>query len=322
LQWEGQDLGSGVAGYDVYVGENNEPLQLWLDNTPQTEARFTGQVDNTYHFVVRARDRAGNEEKLPIDPQVTTHIAVGSAVSGVVLGPSGEPVANASVTISGPNTQVSVVTNREGAWLPMALKPGEYTFQARASAYGAWAAPRRINLSHTPITITTTLAPLTNVLAAADFEGNRVWSVWRRKGQVRLSGDAFDGQAAARLGDGVGGTLTECPEGKPGQLWVLSQGVTIPDGRAPLLTFLYKISTPQIAPTRAGLEVLLVIDDQPYYLFTPTELQSTSDWRLVFQDLSAWQGQTTDLQFRVQNCSNQSFTITLDRVSLGETTTR
>ena len=322
LQWQGEDLGSGIAGYDVYVGQDDEPLQLWLDSTPQTEAKFSGQIDHTYRFVVRARDRAGNEEQFPASPQVTTHIITGSAVSGVVLGPGGEPVANASVVINGANTRESVVTNRDGKWLQVALRPDNYTFQAEASGYAAWPTPRRINFSHTPLTITTTLAPLTNAIAAADFEGDQVWKVWQRAGQISLSNEAFDGQAAARLGNGAEGVPTECSEGQPGQLWVLSQQVTIPDSPSPLLSFLYKVSTPQISATESWLEVLLVIEGQPYYLFTPTELQPTPDWTLAFQDLSSWQDQTVDLQFKVQSCSEQSFTVTLDRVSLGEAITQ
>ena len=71
--------------------------------------------------------------------------------------------------------QGSVVTNRDGVWLPVALPPGDYTLQAGAPDYGAWPAPRRTNLSHTSLTITTTLAPSTNVIAAGDFEGDQVY---------------------------------------------------------------------------------------------------------------------------------------------------
>ena len=322
VQWQGQDVGSGIVGYDVYVSENNKPLQLWLENTDQIEAEYAGQINHTYGFAVRARDRAGNEEPPPVYPQVTTRVISGSAVSGLVLSPNGEPVANATVSITGPNIREMVVTKDDGAWLPLSLPPGEYNVQAHASGYSSWPAPQRVILNNAPLTVTTTVAPLTNAIVSGDFEGNQVWSTWQWAGQVNLSNDRFDGETAVRLGNGAGDTNSldtskACPEDQPGQRWVLSQQVTIPDAPAPFLSFLYKASTSHISAPEAWLEVLLLINDQPYYLFTPTELPSTPDWTLAFQDLSAWQGQTANLQFRLQSCSEQSFSITLDRVSLG-----
>jgi hypothetical protein len=83
------------------------------------------------------------------------------------------------------------------------------------------------------------------------------------------------------------------------------------------LSFLYKISAAETATNDAWFEVLLLIDGQPYYLVTPNELGPTPDWRLAFRDLSAWSGQTADLQFRVQHCSGDPFVVSLDRVSIG-----
>ena len=108
------------------------------------------------------------------------------------------------------------------------------------------------------------------------------------------------------------------PDGRAGQLWVLRQTVVIPSGPEPGLSFLYKISAAaQPTVDDAWSEVLLLVDGQPYYLITPGELGPTPDWRLAFRELSEWSGKTADLQFRAQQCSDDPFVISLDRVSLG-----
>ncbi len=316
VRWQGEDIGSGLAGYDIYVNEDEGPLELWLDNTTQTEASFSGEVGRTYGFAVRGRDRAGNEASQPVQPQVATWIVSGAPAAGVVLGPGGEPVANASVAISGPNTQESVVTDEAGRWLPVSLLPGEYTVQASAPGYGAWPAPRRISLGHAAQAITTTVPPATNAVASGDFEDSQVWQVWQWAGQIILSGEAFDGQAAARLGDGRG-EPTACPAGQPGQLWLLRQQVSIPADPAVVLSFLYQSSLLQRIGQDGWLEVLLMIDGQPYYLYPPTELEPASDWVFVSRDLSAWSGQSADLEFRVVRCADEPFAVNLDRISIG-----
>lgn len=322
LRWQGDDPGSGIAGYDVYVSEDDAPFDLWLANTPALEAKYTGRVNHSYSFAIRARDRAGNTEPLPAQPQVTTQIVSGPAVAGVVLGPSGEPVAGANVTVTGSNTQETLTTNAAGQWPPLPLLGGEYELQASAPGYAAWPAPRRVSLTDTA-TITLTLAPLTNAIASGDFEGDGVWNVWDWAGQVNLSIDAFDGQAAARLGDGSG-EATTCPNDQPGQLWSLGQRVSIPSGPKPHLSFLYKISpsqspTPNSPPLTPDpwLSVSFEANGEAHDLILPDELSFTPKWTLAHKDLSAWQGQTGLIQFQVVRCAAEPFSVSLDRVSLG-----
>lgn len=311
LRWHSDERGSGIAAYDVYVSEDGGPLKLWLAQTAQTEAEFSGQLDHTYGFAARARDGAGNNEPAPSQPQAITRIAAGPTLAGAVLGPGGEPVANATVNLTGPNTQQTVTTDASGNWPPLAVSPGQYELQASASGYATWPAPRRVSLTETT-QLTLTLAPPVNLIASGDFEGNEVWNVWEWQGQVNLSIDAFDGQAAARLGDGHGDPAA-CPEGQPGQLWALQQPVAIPADPKARLSFLYKTSN--LSPP--GLEVLLLINNQPIYLFTPNELAPTGEWQLAARSLAAWQGQTATLQIRLLRCTELPFSVSLDRVSLG-----
>lgn len=316
IKWRGQDPGSGIAGYDIYVGEDDEPLKLWLADTPFSEAKYIGRVNHRYSFAVHARDRAGNEEPLPAHPQASTQIVSGPTLAGIVLGPDGTPVANARVTLNGSNIQENLATNQEGLWPPIPLLPGDYELQASAPGYGSWPAAQRMKMAGASMNITMTLAPPTNTIASGDFEGDQVWNGWEWAGQVNLSIDAFDGQAAARLGDGAGDP-TVCPNGRPGQLWALRQTVTIPSTPTPVLSFLYKTSNYQASPHDAWLEVALLIEGQPYYLAAPGELPASSAWTFAAQDLSTWRSQKATVQFQVIRCSEQPFSVSLDRVSLG-----
>ena len=52
VQWTGQDDegGSGIASYDIYVSTGGEPYILWLDDTTDSSATYTGEFGNTYAF--------------------------------------------------------------------------------------------------------------------------------------------------------------------------------------------------------------------------------------------------------------------------------
>jgi hypothetical protein len=316
VKWQGDDPGSGIAGYDIYVSQDGEPLRLWLDHTTLTTANYNGQVNHSYSFAARARDQAGNEEPLPAQAQVTTQIVAGPAVTGVVLGPAGELVASAAVTITGPHIQEFLTTDPTGHWPPLPLLPGDYEFQASAPGYATWPAAHRVSLTDASGVMTLTLAPPTNLIVAGDFEGDQVWNSWGWAGQVNLSIDAFDGQAAARLGDGRGEPV-DCPDGQPGQLWRLQQTMVIPSDATPTLSFLYKTSNLQPSTPNAWLAVSLLAEGQSHDLIPPGELWQASDWKLTSLDLSDWRGQMVNLQFQVVRCTEQSFSVSLDRVSVG-----
>lgn len=316
LRWQANDPGSGIAAYEVWAGEDGQPPQLWLADTPQTEAIYTGRVNHRYSFVIRARDRAGNLEPLPGQPQVSTQVIAAPAVTGVVLGPKGQPVANAVVTISGPSTRHNLSTNPAGQWQPVPLLPGIYTFQADAPGYGLWPAPRHINLTGNPLTVTLTLAPATEAVSGGDFEGADVWNGWDWTGQVDLFNDAFDGRFSVRLGRGRGESTT-CQNGQSGQQWRLRQQVNIPEAGEPELSFVYKTSPGQHVAGEAGLSVLLVANGQSSALLSPAALPPTPDWVFAWADLSAWRGKTATLQIQVIRCSERPFTVNLDRVSIG-----
>jgi hypothetical protein len=96
----------------------------------------------------------------------------------------------------------------------------------------------------------------------------------------------------------------------------LKQTVSVPQGYPSTLSFLSAISTTQTDFDYAWLEVVIEDDGQANYP-PGGELWRASDWTLTSLDLSAWEGRTVDVLFQVARCSGQSFTATLDRVSVG-----
>jgi hypothetical protein len=242
-------------------------------------------------------------------------------LTGSVLDPGGQGVAGAEVTITGPGVNLSVTTGSDGSWSAGPVAPGEYEFEASASGYATWPEPRQITISDETDEIVLTLAPPTNAVAEGDFDGDFVWDFWDRfDGDIQLTADAFDGEAAALLGTGVGQEVTCWQNNQPGELWTLLQTVTVPNIDQPGLSFVYKINTTQTTSfDYAWAEVVLIADGQPYYLVPWGQVwQATDDWTLVALDLSQWRGQTIDLRFQVVHCSSQSLSATIDRVSIGE----
>ncbi len=319
VRWGGEDLGSGIASYDVFYNVDGGPFTAWFIETLDTSASCAGTVGSTFGFAVRARDRAGNVEPIPTAPQATTLVVAGIPVCGTVIDADGGMVVGATVTISGTNTLSEVISGEGGLWWTT-VPEGEYAFYASAPGYGTWLAPRHVPVGAST-QITLTLASPVNAVAAGDFEGPHVWDAWAQpNGDVSLSTEAFDGQAAALLGSGAGCPVTCLQNGQPGKLWTLRQTVSVPQGRWPTLSFLSATSTTQTDFDYAWLEVVILDDGQRNYLVPWGEMWRASDWVLNSLDLSAWQGQTVDVLFQVVHCSNQSFTATLDRVSVGSAT--
>ena len=77
VSWSGQDdadgtPGSGIASYDIYVSDNGAAFVLWLDDTSDSSATFTGQDGHTYAFYCVAADNVGHVEDDPGIPEAQT----------------------------------------------------------------------------------------------------------------------------------------------------------------------------------------------------------------------------------------------------------
>ena len=76
IRWTGQDDadGSGIASFDIYVATDDGPFDLWLDDTTDTEASFTGSEGHKYAFYSIVTDNVGHREPPPAEPDAKTAI--------------------------------------------------------------------------------------------------------------------------------------------------------------------------------------------------------------------------------------------------------
>ena len=74
VTWSGNDLGAGVASYDIYVSTNGGPWTVWLASTPNPSALFTGKLNDSYAFYSIARDHTGNSETPPAQADTGTKV--------------------------------------------------------------------------------------------------------------------------------------------------------------------------------------------------------------------------------------------------------
>lgn len=75
VSWQGQDVGSGLRDYTIYVSDNGGAFTPWLSNTTSTKAIFTGVAGHTYAFYSTARDNVFNLENAHVLPDTMTTIA-------------------------------------------------------------------------------------------------------------------------------------------------------------------------------------------------------------------------------------------------------
>jgi len=82
VQWAGQDDlgGSGIGSYDIYVSTDGGGYALWLEDTEETSAAFTGEHDRTYAFYSVATDNVGHVESPPVLPDSSTLVDVGAVL--------------------------------------------------------------------------------------------------------------------------------------------------------------------------------------------------------------------------------------------------
>jgi YD repeat-containing protein len=76
VSWTGNDSGSGVASYDIYVAVDDGDFGLWQDDTTETSATFTGEAGQTYAFYSVAQDNVGYIEASPAQADTTTTVSV------------------------------------------------------------------------------------------------------------------------------------------------------------------------------------------------------------------------------------------------------
>ncbi len=60
LTWGGDDPGSGMADYDLFVAVDGAAFTQWLTATTAVSATYSSQLNHSYQFMVVGRDQAGN----------------------------------------------------------------------------------------------------------------------------------------------------------------------------------------------------------------------------------------------------------------------
>ena len=96
VSWSGQDDpgGSGIATFDVFVSEDGDPFQLFLDDTTATSANFTGEHGKRYGFFSVATDNVGLVQPTPdIEQTFTTVVLNAAPISGDDSAITGEETA-------------------------------------------------------------------------------------------------------------------------------------------------------------------------------------------------------------------------------------
>ncbi len=318
VRWGGEDPGSGITSYDVFYNVDGGALMAWITDTLSASAPFTGTVDSTYGFAVRARDRAGNVEPNPCEPQAQTTVVEGAVAGGRVTDNTTQPVAGAQVVLtSEASATYTTITDEEGIWRMEGLSPATYTATASAPDYGQWPAPRRLTLNELSILdFDLNLPPLTNLVFNGDFESGL--ENWMPGGSTapQVNSESFDGDNALVLGKDFVGQ----PELGGGGNSTLHQIVAIPSATtSPHLSFVYRLVTEETGQGSDWFEVIIIEGDEVSYLIQPGgEWQITDGWQQISFDLSSWQGHTFDLYFNVWQSSAQNPTLVyVDEVSVG-----
>jgi hypothetical protein len=78
VSWSGTDIGSGIAGYHVFVSANNGPWELWQAKVPFGSALYPGEVGSRYAFFSVAEDNVGNLEPAPSAADAETTVTLDS----------------------------------------------------------------------------------------------------------------------------------------------------------------------------------------------------------------------------------------------------
>ncbi len=179
VDWSGNDTGSGVNDYTLYVSTNGGAFDPAVVGTTSTTTQFSGTYDTTYSFYTIARDNAGNIEGAKLVGEATTHTpAVPATISGTVTYGNAIPAATryvSNVLISGAGSPpVSIFTLGPGA--------GEGTYALSGFGSGSYTVTPTKTGGANSITSfdaakiaqhVTAVNPLTgNQLVVADTSGN------------------------------------------------------------------------------------------------------------------------------------------------------
>jgi len=70
INWTGEDKGSGIASYALYVSEDDQPYELLESDLTDTTYLFRGESGHSYGFFTLTEDNVGNKEPMKSQPDV------------------------------------------------------------------------------------------------------------------------------------------------------------------------------------------------------------------------------------------------------------
>jgi hypothetical protein len=76
VSWSGNDLGSEISKYSIFVSTNNSEYMLWKVASAPSAADFIGKNGSTYKFYSLATDSIGFTETRKVSPEATTTLDV------------------------------------------------------------------------------------------------------------------------------------------------------------------------------------------------------------------------------------------------------
>jgi len=196
VSWSGQDTGSGIASFNVYVSDNGGHYTPLVMGTTAASTTFNGVNGHTYSFMSVAIDKAGNMQTVPTVAQTITTVNVRTVTSTAlaaslgILVPGQTIAFTATVSASG-MTPTGSVTFKDGATVlgTAALQNGVATFTTAALGVGIhW--------------ITANYAGIGQVLASVGTigaaRGRSVYGRGHRAVRRRLGGQRHDHLLAGR----------------------------------------------------------------------------------------------------------------------------
>jgi uncharacterized membrane protein len=123
VSWNGTDVGSGIAYYNIDYSTDGTTWQRWLSGTTETTAQFSGKAGTTYYFRSMAVDNARNREPIHPLPDTSTTIDVGrlEVTLDITPNPTSEST-NLIVTATRPLSEVTCNLNSQSFGVSDTLK--------------------------------------------------------------------------------------------------------------------------------------------------------------------------------------------------------
>lgn len=101
IDWTGNDEGSGIRNYNIFVAEGTNPYVLWKISSNANKAPFIGENGKTYSFYSIVTDSLGLAEATKVNADATTKIEtssnIESNIKSMIVSPN---ITNAFSTVS------------------------------------------------------------------------------------------------------------------------------------------------------------------------------------------------------------------------------